>query len=75
MESNKKNSIQDSYDKVRVNGWAHGKKSSRRVCIAVRELSYGDAPIAETVLTVKEAKQLITLIENAIKEASKKEKN
>lgn len=75
MESNKKNSIQDKYNKVRVNGWRHGKKSSRRVCIAVRELGYGDAPLAETILTIKEAKKLITLIENAIKETNKKEDN
>lgn len=73
----KKNSISGEYDKIRVVGWngtPFAKKIKPVVSISLRELGYSPGA-ADVSFTVAEAKEIIVLIENAIKEANKKEKN
>ena len=76
----KKNSIKDEYDKIRITGWANpfARKPSPVVSISLRELGY-DPASADVNFSIGEAKEIIKLIEQAIKEANKevnkKEKN
>ena len=76
----KKHSIKSEYDKIRIVGWAtpFGRNPSPLVSISLRELGY-DLHASDVNFSVAEAKEIIKLIEQAIKEASKeankKEKN
>lgn len=72
----KKVSIKDEYDKIRITGWVSpfGRKPSGVVSISLRELGY-DTAAADVNFTVAEAKEIIKLIEQAIKDSNKKEKN
>ena len=73
----KKNSIKGEYDRIRVTGWNGNPFASRVepvVSISLREVGY-DPSAADVSFTVAEAKEIIKLIEQAIKDANKKEKN
>lgn len=73
--SKKNYSVKDEYQKVHVRGV--GKHpfgdDGPYVSLAVTEVSYAPA-IAVARLTLKEAKQVIELLKEAIKDANKKEK-
>ena len=76
----KKHSIKAEYEKIRVTGWTSpfSRNSKPVVSISLREVGY-DPGAADVNFTVAEAKEVIKLIEQAIKEAkkeaNKKEKN
>ena len=73
--SKKKNSIKDEYDKIRIYGYSngYGKNRNTGIHISLREIGYVDSTVADVGFNIKEAKKIIVLIENAIKEATKKE--
>ena len=76
MSKKEKKSIKGEYDKFRATGnvgW--GRKSEPYVHITLKDSSYGVGECASQSFTIKEAKEIIGLIEAAIKEANKKEKN
>ena len=78
MSKKEKNkSIKGEYNKIRVSGWRnpYGKNPDAVVSISLHELTYDGGTSADVSFTIKEAKEIIGLIEAAIKEANKKEKN
>ena len=72
----KKHSIKAEYEKIRITGWTSpfSNKHTPVISISLRELGY-DPHAADVNFSVAEAKEIIKLIEQAIKEATKKEKN
>jgi hypothetical protein len=76
--SKKKNSIKGKYTKIRVHGTCNpfSSKAKATVNIGLTDAGWGyDSRTADVTFSIKEAKEIIVLIENAIKEANKKEKN
>jgi len=71
--SKKNYSVKDEYQKVHVRGIQKNPfgDDGPHVSLAVTEVSY-DPTIAVARLTIKEAKQVIELLEDAIKDAKKK---
>ena len=72
----KKHSIKAEYEKIRITGWRSpfSKKNTPVISISLRELGY-DPRAADVNFTLAEANEIIKLIKQAIKEATKKEKN
>jgi ribosomal protein L22 len=73
MSKKKQNySVKDEYQKVHVRGSQKDPFGGEAyVSLAVTEVTY-DPAIAVARLSIKEAKQVIELLEQAIKDASKK---
>lgn len=73
MSKKKQNySVEDKYAKVHVRGSQKGPFDGEAyVSLTVTEVTY-DPAIAVARLSIKEAKQVIELLEQAIKDASKK---
>lgn len=71
-------SIKGEYTKIRVHGGYNpfARKSKPSVTIGLTDAGCGyDSRTADVTFSIKEAKEIIVLIEDAIKEATKKEKN
>jgi len=76
MAKKEKKSIKAEYDKIRISGHqGYGRKDNPYIHIGVKDMSFGMGEAASAAFTIKEAKEIIGLLESAIKEASKKEKN
>jgi hypothetical protein len=74
MSKKKQNySVEDKYTKVHVRGSQKDPFDGGKpyVSLSITEVSY-DPAIAVARLSIKEAKQVIELLEQAIKDASKK---
>ena len=75
MSKEKKRSIKAEYEKIRVSGHqGFGRGEKGYVNIGVRDFTYGVGEAASQTFTIKEAKEIIGLLEQAIEEATKKEK-
>ena len=75
MARKEKKSIKAEYDKIRISGhqgYAFG--DGPYIHITLKDVSYGIGEAASASFTIKEAKEIIGLLESAIKEANKKEK-
>jgi len=72
----KNNSIKGEYNKIRVVGsQAFGRRDEPYVYIVLTDVSYAGGETSSASFSIKEAKEIIGLLESAIKEANKKEKN
>lgn len=76
MTKKEKKSLKGEYEKVSVSGHeGYGRGSKPYVHIGIKDFSYGVGEVASAAFTIKEAKEIVSLIESAIKQATKKEKN
>lgn len=71
----KNNSIKGEYKKFRAVGGSGFHRRDSYVYITVTDVSYAGGESASQSFSINEAKEIIGLIEAAIKEANKKEKN
>ena len=72
----KKHSIKGDYEKIRISGHkGYGRDDDPYIYIALRDFAYGTGESASQQFTIKEAKEILSFLESAIKEANKKEKN
>lgn len=73
----KNNSIKGEYDKIYVKGQnGYGPNAEPYIYISLKDASYGVGEAASQSFSIKEAKEIVGLLEAAIKEANKKkEKN